>query len=225
MANPGTPVPPDKGLAEKRASGLNRPRRGRPRKKGADQLILLAATEIMAEKGVGGLTIEEVAARARVGKTTIYRRWSSRGTLALDAFLDKFEWQQGLPDTGTFAGDLRAALGAWVKAVSGTGADAVLVGLLAEIQQDRNLAAAWQDRVIAPLRVQYSIMLDRGVSRGEIPAETDAGIVLDLVFGACYYRLLLYGKHNQRRQHSQRPLNEQFVTQVVDVITAGVAAR
>jgi AcrR family transcriptional regulator len=206
-------------LGEKRATGTGRPRRGRPRSERADRVILVAAAEVMAEKGIGGLSMEEVAVRAGVGKTTIYRRWSSRGTLALDAFLAEFEGQQGLPDTGTFAGDLRAALGGWVKAVSGTSAGTMLVGLIAEMQQDSRLAAAWQDRVIAPLRAQYSIMLDRGVSRGEIPAETDAGIVLDLVFGACYYRLLLYG------QHGQRPLNEQFVNPVVKVIAAGVGAR
>jgi AcrR family transcriptional regulator len=168
----------------------------------------------MAEKGINGLSIEEVALRAGVGKTTIYRRWSSRGTLALDAFIAEFGGQQGLPDTGTFVGDLRAALGAWVGAVSGTSAGAMLVGLIAEIQHDRNLAVAWQDQVIAPLRAQYSIMLDRGVLRGEIPAETDAGVVLDLLFGACYYRLL----------QGQRPLNEQFVNQIVDVVAAGVGA-
>jgi AcrR family transcriptional regulator len=173
----------------------------------------------MAEKGIGGLSIEEVAERARVGKTTIYRRWSSRGTLALDAFLAEFEGQQCLPNTGTFADDLRVALGAWVKAVSGTSAGAMFVGLIAEMQQDSRLAKAWQLQVIAPLRAQYSIMLDRGVLRGEIPPETDAGIVLDLVFGACYYRLLLQG------QHRQRPLDEQFVNQLVNVIAAGVGAR
>ncbi len=163
---------------------------------------------------MGGLSIEEVASRAGVGKTTIYRRWSSRGTLALDAFLGEFEGQQVLPDTGSFAGDLRAALGAWVNAVSGT-SGTLLVGLIAEIQQDQSLARAWQDQVIAPLRAQYSIMLDRAIGRGEIPAQTDAGVVLDLVFGACYYRLL----------HGHRPLNEQFVSQVVEIVAAGVGAR
>jgi AcrR family transcriptional regulator len=202
-----------KALHDRRRAG--RPRRGRPRSTTADRVILVAAAEVMAEKGINGLTIEEVAFRAGVGKTTIYRRWSSRGTLALDAFLAEFDGQRGLPDTGTFAGDLRAALGAWVKAVSGTSAGTMLVGLIAEIQHDRNLAVAWQSQVIAPLRAQYSIMLDRGVTRGEIPAETDAGVVLDLVFGACYYRLL----------QGQRPLNEQFVNQIVDVVAAGVGAR
>lgn len=202
-----------KTLRDRRRAG--RPRRGRPRSTHADRVILVAAAEVMAEKGIGGLSIEEVALRAGVGKTTIYRRWSSRGTLALDAFLAEFDGQQGLPDTGTFAGDLRAALGAWVRAVSGTSAGTMLVGLIAEMQHDRNLAVGWRDQVIAPLRAQYSIICDRGVSRGEIPAETDAGIVLDLLFGACYYRLL----------QGQRRLNEQFVNQIVDVVAAGVGAR
>ncbi len=206
---------PDQTLPPKRGTTRGtRPRRGRPRSERADRDILLATLDVLAEKGMGGLSIEEVAARAGVGKTTIYRRWSSRGTLALDAFLAEFEGQQALPDTGSFAGDLRAALNSWVSAVSGTSAGKLLVGLIAEIQQDRNLAAAWQDQVIAPLRAQYSIMLDRAINRGEIPALTDAGVVLDLVFGACYYRLL----------HGHRPLNEQFVNQVVGVVAAGVGA-
>jgi len=212
LAEPASVV---KGLVAKRRPRSVRPRRGRPRSVRADREILRAATEILEVKGVGGLSIEEVAARASVGKTTIYRRWSSRGTLALDAFLVAFDGQQSLPDTGTFSGDLRLAFGRWVKAVSGTSAGIMLVGLIAELQQDRTLAAQWQDQVVAPLRAQFSMMLDRAVRRGEIPADTDAGIVLDLVFGACYYRLL----------HGHRPLNEQFVNQVVDVVTIGVGAK
>jgi AcrR family transcriptional regulator len=210
------PAPVVNGLVAKRRTPRSvRPRRGRPRSVHADREILRAATEILVVKGVGGLSIEEVASRASVGKTTIYRRWTSRGTLALDAFLEAFDGPQVLADTGTFAGDLRLAFGGWVKAVSGTSAGVMLVGLIAELQQDRILAAAWQDQVVAPLRAQFSIMLDRAISRGEIPVDTDAGIVLDLVFGACYYRLL----------HGHRPLNEQFVNQVVDVVAVGVGAK
>ncbi len=176
---------------------------------------MTAANELIADKGVSGLTIEEVASKAGVGKTTIYRRWSSRGTLALDTFLAEIGEQQALRDTGTFSGDLRAALGEWVTAVAGTSAGIMLVGLIAEMHRDRGLAIAWQDRVISPLRAQYSIMLDRAISRGEIPASTDATVVLDLVFGACYYRLL----------NGHRPLNGQFVNQVVDIVALGVGAQ
>ncbi len=152
-----------KGLVAKRRPPRSvRPRRGRPRSVHADREILRAATEILEVKGVGGLSIEEVASQASVGKTTIYRRWSSRGTLALDAFLAVFDGQQSLPDTGTFSGDLRIAFGRWVKAVSGTSAGVMLVGLIAELQQDRTLAAEWQDQVVAPLRAQFSMMLGPG---------------------------------------------------------------
>jgi AcrR family transcriptional regulator len=202
-------------IAPKRRTGLSvRPRRGRPRSERADQKIMEAATNVLIDKGVGGMSIEEVAARAGVGKTTIYRRWSSRGTLALDVFLASFAGQQALADTGSFAGDLRSALGSWAAAISGTSAGSTLVGLIAEVQQDRNLAAAWQDQVIAPLRAQYSIMLDRAIRRGEIPADTDAGVVLDLVFGACYYRLL-----------NGKPLGDQFVSQVTTIVSVGVGAH
>jgi AcrR family transcriptional regulator len=207
--------PAVKALGAKRKTARSmRPRRGRPRSERADRAILQAATELLADKGVSGLTIEEVASRAGVGKTTIYRRWSSRGTLALDAFLIEFGGVGALPDTGTFRGDLRVALGAWVKAVAGTPAGVMLVGLIAEVHKDPGLAVAWQDQVIAPLRAHYSIMLDHAISRGEIPKDTDAGVVLDLVFGACYYRLL----------HVHRPLNEQFVNQVIDIVATGVGA-
>ncbi|MGO9140193.1 MAG: TetR/AcrR family transcriptional regulator, partial [Streptosporangiaceae bacterium] len=145
-------------------------RRGRPRSEQADRAILQAATEILAERGLGGMSIEEVAARAGVGKATIYRRWSSRGTLALDAFLAEFQGQQPSPDTGTLRGDLLAALRAWIRSVTQTSAGAMLAGLIAEAQQDPKLAEAWRERVVERLRAQHKLMLERAVGRGEISA-------------------------------------------------------
>ncbi|MDR0343309.1 MAG: TetR/AcrR family transcriptional regulator, partial [Nocardiopsaceae bacterium] len=95
-------------------------RRGRPRSEQADRAILTAAADLLAERGLAGMPIEEVAARAGVGKATIYRRWPSRGALALDAFQAEFAGQQRLPDTGTLHGDLLAALRSWVRAVTRT---------------------------------------------------------------------------------------------------------
>src|SRR5580700_11505934 len=95
-------------------------RRGRPRSEDADRAILAAATELLAERGLAGMSMEEVAARAGVGKATVYRRWRSRGALALDAFMAEFQALQPLPDTGTLRGDLLAALRAWVRAVTRT---------------------------------------------------------------------------------------------------------
>ena len=158
------------------------------------------------------MSIEEVAARAGVGKTTIYRRWTSRGTLALDAFLTDFQGQQPLPDTGSLRGDLLAALRAWIRSVTRTSAGPILAGLIAEAQRDPELAVAWRERVVGRLRDQHKIMLDRAVERGEISARTDYEVVLDLVFGAAYHRLL----------HGHQPLTDKFANRVVDIVVAGI---
>src|SRR5271169_754546 len=135
--------------------------RGRPRSQQADRAILSATLDLLASRGLAAMSIEEVAARAGVGKATIYRRWSSKGLLALDAFVASFQEQQPLPDTGTLRGDLIAALTAWVRAVTQTSMGSMLTGLIAEAQHDEELRAAWRDRV------------------------------LDLFFGAAQHRLLL----------------------------------
>lgn len=189
-------------------------RRGRPRSEKADRAIMAAATELLATRGLGGLSIEEVAARAGVGKATIYRRWPSRGALALDAFLAEFQQQQPLPDTGTLHGDLLAALRSWVRSVTRTPAGRMLAGLVAEAQRDPALAVAWRDRVTAPLRERNLILVKRAVERGEVPPDVDADVLLDLVFGAAYHRLL--------QRH--RPLNDRFVKKVAELVVAGVSA-
>ena len=152
--------------------GTAAPKRGRPRSEQADRAILQAASELLAERGLAGMSIEEVASRAGVGKTTVYRRWNSRGTLALDAFLAEFQAQQPLPDTGTLHDDLLFALRAWMRSVTGTSAGPILAALIAEAQRDPALAASWRERVVERLRDQHKIMLGRAVERGEIPAET-----------------------------------------------------
>jgi AcrR family transcriptional regulator len=189
--------------------------RGRPRSPEADRAILAATLNLLAERGLAAMSIEEIAARAGVGKATIYRRWSSKGLLALDAFVTSFREQQPQPDTGTLRGDLIAALTSWVRAVTETPMGQMLTGLIAEAQHDQELRAAWRDRVIEPLRVQHRIMLDRAIARGEIPASTDQDVVLDLFFGVAQHRLLL-GHH---------PLDDAFIHQVVDVLLDGIRPR
>jgi AcrR family transcriptional regulator len=203
------------GAAGADGAGASGVQRGRPRSAEADRAILNAAVDLLAERGLAAMSIEEVAARAGVGKATIYRRWSSKGLLALDAFVTSFQEQQPLPDTGTLRGDLIAALTAWVRAVTGTSMGAMLTGLIAEAQHDPSLRAAWRERVLEPLRSQHRIMLDRAIARGEIPATVDQEAVLDLFFGAAQHRLLL----------DHLPLTDDFIRQVVDVILNGIRPR
>ena len=189
-------------------------KRGRPRSEEADRAIMAAATELLAERGLGGMSMEEVAARAGVSKATVYRRWPSRGALALDAFLAEFEEQQPVPDTGTFRGDLLGALRGWIRSVTKTAAGRMLSGLVAEAQRDPALGAAWREQVIEPLRARNTILVERAIQRGEIPPDVDPDVILDMMFGAAYHRLL----------QGHRPLTDQFARRVVDLIVAGVRA-
>src|SRR5689334_20341648 len=187
--------------------------RGRPRSAEADRAILTATADLLAERGLAAMSIEEVAARAGVGKTTIYRRWPSKGLLALDAFVVSFRAEQPLPDTGSLRGDLLAALHAWVRAVTQTAMGPMLTGLIAEAQHDPELRGAWRGRVLEPLRTQHRVMLDRAISRGEVAASAYRDAVLDRFFGAAEDRL--------RRGHLQ--MTGGFTTEGVDMGRSGSA--
>jgi AcrR family transcriptional regulator len=136
------------------------------------------------------MTIEEVATRAGVAKTTIYRRWSNKGALALDAFLGDFLSRQPTVNSGSLEGDLRESLTFWARAVVDTPTGRTLVRLVAEAQLDEQLARAWSERVMGPLRNQHRLMVERAIERGEIPDGSDVEAVMDMTYGPAYHRLL-----------------------------------
>src|ERR1700689_1108457 len=173
--------------SESASSGATR---GRPRSDQVDQAILHAASALLAERGLDAMTIEDVAARAGVGKSSISRRWPTKGTLALDAFLDSFLAQHPRVDTGALEGDLGEALTLWSAAVVGTPTGRALVGLIAESQLDEEVGRGWIERVITPVRAQRRPMVESAIERGEIPVDSDVDVIMDLLYGAAYHRLL-----------------------------------
>jgi AcrR family transcriptional regulator len=160
------------------------------------------------------MTIEEVAARARVGKASIYRRWSSKASLAFDAFLDQSLASQPIRDTGSLRGDLLAFVRDWIRTVKRTPFGRTLSGLLAEVQSDPELASAWRERFISRVREQRRQVVERAIARGEIPAGSDPDLLLDLLYGALYHRYL----------HIGFPLTDRFAQGVASMIAAGAAA-
>jgi AcrR family transcriptional regulator len=189
--------------------------RGRPRSERSHRAILKAANELLAERGFVDLTMDEVAQRAGTGKTTIYRRWPSKGTLVFEAFATDFLDRQPLPDTGSLRGDLLAALRAFIRVVKGTVTGRTLAGLIAEVQRDPELAEVWRDGFVGRVRRQHRLMVDRAVQRGEASPDVDPDVVLDLLFGAAYHRLL----------QSHLALSDHFAQAVVDTVVAGVQPR
>jgi AcrR family transcriptional regulator len=158
----------------------------------SEKAILDAATELIAERGVEGLTIEGVAARSGVAKTTIYRRYRDKGELALAIILGWLEVTSPLRDLG----DTRKELVRWANlAVDALGSplfrDAAY-GLVSELRKPE-LARAYRERVARPRLADLQAIIDRGIERGDLRPDTDTRHALELMIGPIYYRLLFSG--------------------------------
>jgi AcrR family transcriptional regulator len=168
------------------------PRRGRPRSAAADAAILTAAVALVTEVGIGGLSMDDVAARAGVSKATIYRRWESKEALILDA-LNSGIGHLDATDSGTLAGDLSAyMLGLAEKLRHGTKTRDLIPHLVAAAAGNPALQPALDEysRIrTRPLRAAF----ERAVARGEIPADTDVTIATELLLGAVTHRRLFSG--------------------------------
>src|ERR687895_1128954 len=143
------------------------PERGRRRSERAHAAILAATQELLVERGYGNLTIEGVAARAGVGKQTIYRWWPSRAALVLESYLAGSDRVQlPPPDSGSTREDVRALIG-WLAAVLAepTGGR-VVAGLIGDLQHDSALAEGFRQDVVPARRQAMLAALERGRERG-----------------------------------------------------------
>jgi AcrR family transcriptional regulator len=187
---------------------------GRPRSQQTEKAILRAASQLLAESGLATMTMEGVAARAGVGKASIYRRWPSKGALAFDATLDQYLAGQPTRDTGTLEGDLLATARDWIRSVKRSPSGRTLKGLIAEVQSDPGLADAWRERFVRQVRQRRRPIVERAIARGEIPAGSDPELILDMLYGPLYHRYL----------HGHLPLNDAFAIGVAGMTAAAAAA-
>ena len=167
-------------------TGDRRP--GRPRSEQVRTAILSATIAELTDRGYAALTIEGIAARAGAGKQTIYRWWPSKADVVLDALLEMAAELVAVPDTGTLRDDLMAFLAATFLR---RGQRPVLVGLMAQAVFDPAFGREFRDRFLFSRRDVLREILRRAVARGEIGADEDLELVLDVVFGVLWYRLLL----------------------------------
>lgn len=175
---------------DERAPVARTARPGRPRSRATHQAIIDAALAILDEEGYRAVTVERIAARAGVGKQTIYRWWDSKAAVVLEAFTARAAEQVPLPDTGTLEGDLTQFLGTSFRTLTQqTGG--IVRSLMAEAQIDPAFAAVFRDAFIMQRRRACRTLLQRGVTRGEVPVATDLDLLLDLAYGAMWYRLLV----------------------------------
>jgi len=188
-------------------------RRGRPRNEACTGEILEAALHLVAEVGIARLTMDAVAARAGVGKATIYRRWTSKEALMLDAWMSCVR-KPPAPDTGTLLGDLEALLGGIDSPLSDRDLQRVFPQMIAAAKVNPEVADAYRafvEQRRAPLRA----VLLRGVERGEIDPTVDLDVVQDLLVAPLMYRWIV----------TDAPIDETVIRQIIATVTAGIAVR
>lgn len=166
-------------------------RRGRPRSPQADRAIMRATLDELIERGFEALTIERVADRAGVGRTTVYRRWPSKGELAHAVTADLARGI-AVPDAGSLAGDLDALLRAVVAMITRPPGSRVLPGLLTAMAEHPELRHAGQEFYDHRRQTVFEV-LERAARRGEIPSGYDRELAADLLLGPVYYRVLVTG--------------------------------
>jgi len=164
--------------------------RGRPRSEASRQAILAAALEIAAEAGYAGLTIEGIAARAGVGKQTIYRWWPTKADILLEAGAAKAELRVPVEDRGSYAADLRAFLTASYKMANDGRLADLLRALMAEAQLDPAFGERFRRDFLERRRDALAVIVDRARERGDLPPRPAPAVVADLVFGTIWYRVL-----------------------------------
>jgi len=163
---------------------------GARRNPASQEAILDAAQAVMQEGGIAGFSIEAVARRARAGKPTIYRWWPHRTALMLDVY-KRFKNARSFPDTGTLRGDMESflkdhLLGFWQGSLCGTVYRAVVAEAQTDPEAARVLNAYQADRKAYSAR-----MVERAKARGEVPPDTDADLIVDLVVSYAWHQLLL----------------------------------
>lgn len=186
--------------------------RGRPRREGADAQILDTTLAVLEEKGYTDLTVDEVAERTKVAKTTIYRRWASKGTLVAAAVATRvmpFE----PPDTGTLEGDLLAVATRAHNILNGD-LGRIFAGLIGESQLDPDLREIMLTST-RQRRQLYESVVTRGIDRGELGPDVDVELLVDMLVGAMWNRMLI----------TRAPLRESLPREIVQMILNGVRPR
>ena len=189
-----------------------RTRPGRPRSQQSRAAVLRATSELMREVGLRAMTTEDIAARSGASKATIYKWWPNKYAVAVEAFLSEMAVESADPDTGSAREDFRLALRGLIHFYTGEngGAYAQLVG---EAQFDPKIGAELRDHLVGSRRELVRAIWDRGVARGELRADVDPEVAIDLIFGPAMYRLVA----------GHAPLDDTAAEAVIDAAIRGLA--
>lgn len=187
---------------------------GRPRSPEADRAILAAAVDLLADEGFAGVTMEGVAARAGVGKATVYRRWPTKSALVVDAVTACQESGCPTPDTGSARGDLLVFVQGFMEHLRTSDAARVMPALVAELSRSPELALAFREGFVQPRRAKVLEVVRRGVERGEVRSAVDPELVADGVVALLMHRFLVTGME----------IDDGLPERVVDLLWRGISS-
>ncbi|HEY3871030.1 MAG TPA: TetR/AcrR family transcriptional regulator [Actinocrinis sp.] len=180
-----------------------------------EEAILRATLEVLAETGYDALRLDLVAARAKASKATLYRHWPGKADLVVAAV--KCYEQADLvtdTDTGSLRGDLLATLRCIRDMMTGPTGQ-IMAGLMIAMQRDPELAAAVRASMLEDKQQVTRRMLDRAITRGELPAETDPAIFPEIAPAVLFTRIFIQG----------RPADEAYLTRLTDEILIPLMTR
>jgi AcrR family transcriptional regulator len=191
---------------------------GRPRSAEAHQAILDATLSLLATQGFAGMSIEEVANRAGVGKATIYRWWDSKENLALEA-LQHLYAKQPIIDTGDLRHDLIAMIEDFIQFIEERKPqlEGLTFKLIGEFKTHPKLFQMFYARIVEPRLQRVLQMIEQAQERGELRKDLDPLVLFGLCGSPYLYRMLLCGKIVPQGDH--------WAEQVVDAILHGVAVH
>lgn len=187
--------------------------KGRPRSREVHRRILDAARELLTEDGFADLRLEHVAARAGVGKATIYRRWDSREALAAELLAELAGPHIEVRDSGDTRSELLAVVVNPMRAVTETAFGPVIAALLSQIAINPTLGDSFRGSVVQARRDEVARVVRRGISRGDLRPDADIDLATELLVGPVYFRLMFGGI-----------LDEDFANRVVDNVLRGFEA-
>jgi AcrR family transcriptional regulator len=176
------------------------PRKGRPRSADADRAILAATRAVLAEQGWGGLTMGDVAIRAGVAKTTLYRRWPSKNDLVVSAVAVLFD-ELEMADLGSLHADIQAVVQQFAELLALPESQAALLSLFAEATRDPALRLRVREAIIDPQKRLVRQGRTAAQARGELPPDEDpvqacedVDVIFDTIAGAVEHRMLVSGE-------------------------------
>jgi AcrR family transcriptional regulator len=184
---------------------------GRPRSEKARKAILKSTLELLKRDGFNDLCIEAVAARAGVGKATVYRWWPNKAELVIDAFASAVSKELRFPPAGSLQHAVRRQMKRWAV-IFRSPLGQIIANVIGAGQSDPEILRAFQNHWVEPRRMEARRLLRQAMKNGEIRPDLNPDTILDIFYGPLYLRLLV----------RNAPLTENFVDLVFDVVLSGL---